>query len=68
MILENSKPTQRRAEDLVGITSHGMTRRERDAFRVACIHANMTMQDALRELVNRVAAGDIKLSGGEGWL
>ena len=60
---EQTEKQKERATDLVSINAHRIARCERSDFRLICIRENMTMQDALRELVMRVNSGDIRLTG-----
>lgn len=67
MDLTSERRPRRRAVpgDLVSINAHNLTLEEREEFRVVCIRSHISMQDALRQLVNRVASGDIRLLEGD---
>ena len=58
-----SKILEKRKQEFVSFSFHKMTRQERDDFKMACAKAGMSQQDAIREMVLRVIAGNVQLTG-----
>ena len=50
-----------RSRELVQLNIRNLPRRERAEFKLWCLQNEVSMQDALRQLMQRVCAGEIKI-------